>query len=160
MSSLFSNFLRGTAGSGASGGGIVPGRSFNAFGRDFHAEKVLGEGAFAKVYLVRGSDGAQYALKVASMVSDTWPIVQAEVVAMSRCKHPNLLRLHDVEFRSLQGQNMHLTIDTAGESPRPHRCADSNLTAHSLMSCPWHFPQLPRPSPRRACPAHARQRST
>ena len=117
---VFGSRAGGGGGGGTGGGGTPysPGRSFFAFNTEFTSEKHLGEGAFAQVYQVRDMGTQQeFALKVASLTTDTLSMVEAEVGAMKACQHDHLLRLHAVEFRNLQGQPLQLSMDQIGKSP-------------------------------------------
>jgi serine/threonine kinase 16 len=67
-------------------------------GRSYRIEKLLGEGGFSFVYLIRDeSSGRQCALKKILVTTGTQGVKEAmrEVEAYRRFKHPNIIRILD-----------------------------------------------------------------
>lgn len=64
-------------------------------GRTYTIEKLLGEGGFAFVYLVRDDSGRRFALKKLLVTAEGVKNAMREVDAYRRFKHPNIIRVFD-----------------------------------------------------------------
>lgn len=85
-------------------------------GRSYKIEKLLGEGGFSFVYLIRDlSSGRLYALKKILVTSGQEGVKQAmkEIEAYRRFKHPNIIKILDsavVQDDGGEGKIIYLSV--------------------------------------------------